>query len=347
MNSISPQSEHSEQSAADSFEKFKRHALNFAASLLSEDTRKAYYAFSIIVGLSIFFIYFSHINYTPRITITDSVMLLFSALIIGVGSSLIMAGLFILPSLAWRDILEKNLQGNQAQRFRYLFFRQGIALLALFTFSLAALLYDEYRPYLLIAILTTVIGWLIIMFAKNEELKYNLIALSLNAFFMIICTLMLINIALHGVEDIADSGLKETTARFIVFMSVIFVLLINIAIASFEKPGVFKTMLGALALLAAILIASQSVATIPKGVMHILGLGSFRAEEILIDNELCSYFKEIDPSKTQRIDATTCSLKRTWILWKGEDAIFIRIQNMKYQIDKKNIKLISYEIFNQ
>lgn len=258
-----------------------------------------------------------------------------------------MAGLFILPSLAWKDILEKNLEGEQSQRFRYLFFRQGIALIALVIFSLSAVLYDDFRPYLLMAILATPIAWLIIMFSLNEELKNNAIALALNTFVMIICTLMLINIALHGVEDIADSDLKETTARIIIFMSIAFVLLINITIASFKKPGVLKTILGALALLAAILIASQSIATIPKGVMHILGLGSFRAEEIIIDNELCSYFKDIDPSKTQRLDANSCSIKKAWILWKGEDAILVRIKNVKYQIDKKNIKLISYEIFNQ
>ncbi|WP_323161671.1 hypothetical protein [Pseudomonas fluorescens] len=344
MSSTTPQIE---QPASESFEKFKRQVLHFATSLLSEEIRKAYYAFSIIAGLGIFFIYFSHINYTPRISLTDSVMLLFSALIIGVGSSLIMAGLFILPSLAWKDILEKNLEGEQSQRFRYLFFRQGIALIALVIFSLSAVLYDDFRPYLLMAILATPIAWLIIMFSLNEELKNNAIALALNTFVMIICTLMLINIALHGVEDIADSDLKETTARIIIFMSIAFVLLINITIASFKKPGVLKTILGALALLAAILIASQSIATIPKGVMHILGLGSFRAEEIIIDNELCSYFKDIDPSKTQRLDANSCSIKKAWILWKGEDAILVRIKNVKYQIDKKNIKLISYEIFNQ
>jgi len=41
-------------------------------SFFSEDIRKTYYAISVLSGLMIFFIYFSHINYTPKISITDS-----------------------------------------------------------------------------------------------------------------------------------------------------------------------------------------------------------------------------------------------------------------------------------
>ena len=324
----------------------KQNILFFLRSILSEERRKAYYAISIVSGLVIFFIYFSHINYTPRISLTDSVILLFSALIIGVGFSLVMAGLFILPSMVWRDILTKELNGEQGKRFKYLFTRQGIILALMIGLTLCATLYEKYRTYLIISILSIALLGIIILAVKNNELRKNITALLLNSFIMCICTIMLITIAMHGVEDIKDAAIKETTARAFVFASLAAVLLFNVFIASLNDMGFIKTTLSALGLLLAIFVATQSISVIPKGVMHTLGLGSFRAEEIILNNELCDYFKTLNPSNIQSLTQQSCTLKKPWILWKGEDAILIKIEDMKYQIDKKDIKLIAYKTFN-
>jgi hypothetical protein len=184
------------------------------------------------------------------------------------------------------------------------------------------------------------------MLVKGEELPKNAIALALNTLVMSLCALMVINIALHGVESIVDAELKETTARMYVFFSLMLILFINVFLASFKKTGVTETVLSALGLLFLIFIATQSLATIPKGVMHILGLGSFRAEEIVLKNELCDYFKKNDEKNVKPLNSQTCSLTKPWILWKGEDTVLIMIKNIKYQIDKKDIKLISYESFD-
>jgi hypothetical protein len=331
---------------ADSLEAVKQHVREFLKSLFSEEKRKAYYAISTLTGLLIFFIYFSHINYTPRISLTDSILLLFSALIIGVGFSLVIAGLFILPSLAWKDLLEKNLPDEQPKRFKYILLRQGIALFLLINLALGAMLYSDYRTYCFMGFLASGLLWFVIMLVKGEELPKNAIALALNTLVMSLCALMVINIALHGVESIVDAELKETTARMYVFFSLMLILFINVFLASFKKTGVTETVLSALGLLFLIFIATQSLATIPKGVMHILGLGSFRAEEIVLKNELCDYFKKNDEKNVKPLNSQTCSLTKPWILWKGEDTVLIMIKNIKYQIDKKDIKLISYESFD-
>ncbi|WP_122611269.1 hypothetical protein [Pseudomonas viridiflava] len=330
----------------DSLEAVKQHVRELMKSLFSEEKRKAYYAISTLTGLLIFFIYFSHINYTPRISLTDSILLLFSALIIGVGFSLVIAGLFILPSLAWKDLLEKILPEEQPKRFKYILYRQGIALFLLISLALGAMLYDDYRKYCFMGFLATGLLWFLIMLVKGEELPKNAIALALNTLVMSLCALMVINIALHGVEGILDAEVKETTARMFVFISLVLILFINIFLASFKKTGLIETVLSALGLLFLIFIATQSLATIPKGVMHILGLGSFRAEEIVLKNELCDHFKKIDEKKVTPLTNQTCSLAKPWILWKGEDTVLIMIKNIKYQIDKKDIKLISYKTFN-
>ncbi|AXI60797.1 hypothetical protein DLD99_10025 [Pseudomonas kribbensis] len=332
--------------STDSLETVKQQIREFMKSLFSEEKRKAYYAMSTITGLLIYFIYFSHINYTPRISLTDSVILLFSALIIGVGFSLVVAGLFILPSLAWKDLLEKDLPDEQPKRLKYIFINQGIALFFLINLALGAALYSEYRTYFIIALVATGLLWFLIIFSKGEKPLRNTIALLLNTFVMSICTLMVINIALHGVENIGDAEVKETTARMYVFFSLLIILAINVFFASFKKTGAIETTLSALGLLFVIFVATQSLATIPKGVMHILGLGSFRAEEIVMKNELCDYFKKLDEKQIKTITPQTCSLTNPWILWKGEDAALIMIKNIKYQIDKKDIKIISYKSFD-
>ncbi|WP_095190842.1 hypothetical protein [Pseudomonas sp. Irchel 3E19] len=334
----------SETATTDPFAIFKFQARRFAHSIFSENTRKAYYAISISAGLGIFFLYFSHINYTPRISLTDSIMLIFSALIIGIIFSLTMAGLFIFPSFIWRDLVE-DFGEDQSLRFKYILHRQGIALFLLIVLFLCVLLFESIREYSLIFIICILLLWPISMFANNEKLKKHATALAINALIMSVCTYTLVTLVLHGVEDIPDSSFKEPTTRIIVFASFTFVLFANIFIASLKRANATNTLLIAFSLLTAILIATQSTAAIPKGIMRTLGLGSFQANEIVLTDELCDYFRSIDQSKIKRINKKSCLLINPWILWKGEDATLIRIKNTKYQIEKKYINIMSYDVY--
>ena len=323
---------------------FRLQASHFARSIFSENTRKAYYAMSISAGLGIFFLYFAHINYTPRISLTDSIMLLFSALIIGIIFSLTMAGLFIFPSFIWRDLVE-DFSEDQSLRFKYILHRQGVTLFLFIVLGLCALLFENFREYSLILIIFILLLWPISMFAHNEKLKKHATALAINALIMSVCTYTLVTLVLHGVEDIPNSDLKESTTRIIVFVSFTFVLFANIFIASLKRASATNTLLIAFSLLIAILIATQSTAAIPKGIMRTLGLGSFQADEIVLTDELCDYFQSIDQSKIKRINKKSCALIKPWVLWKGEDATLIRIKNTKYQIEKKHINIMSYDVY--
>ncbi|WP_285436136.1 hypothetical protein [Pseudomonas sp. fls2-241-R2A-110] len=313
-------------------------------SFLSEDTRKTYYAISLLSGLMIFFIYFSHINYTPKISITDSVMLIFSALVIGVGFSLILAGLFILPALIWKEMLGDSITGERKQRFKYLAIRQGVLPLALLILALCMTLYPKHFQWFAMGLAFSVLLWFFSLIG-DEKIGRHILAFICNGFVLSICTFMLINIAMHGVEDIKNAEEREMMTRFYLFSALTMTVLYNLFVASFEDFGLKEASVGAGLLLASIFLSTQSIATIPKGVMHILGQGSFRANEIILNGEICDYFKSKNPSKTEQLSTQTCSLKEPWILWKGDDVIMIKIQRTKYPIDRKDIKIFSYDVF--
>lgn len=322
----------------------KQHFHLIFRALLSEDIRKTYYAISSLSGLMIFFIYFSHINYTPKISLTDSIMLIFSALVIGIGFSLILAGLFILPALIWKEMLGDSIRGERQQKFKYLAIRQGILPLVLIALALCMTLYKEGFPWFAMMFISSLIIWFITIIG-DEKIWRHILALICNGFVLIVCTLMLINIALHGAEDIKNAEERETIARFYLFATLTMTVIYNLFVASVKEFGFKEVSIGAIILLASIFLSTQSVATIPKGVMHILGQGSFRASEIILTGELCDYLKKIDPKKLEQLSTQSCSLKDPWILWKSEDVVLIKINRIKYQIDKKDIKLFAYEVF--
>lgn len=314
-------------------------------SFISEDNRKTYYAISIFSGLMIFFVYFSHINFTPKMSIADSAMLIFSALVIGVGFSLILAGLFILPALIWKEMLGSSIVGDRTKRFRYLAVRQGILPTALLIQSLCMTLYPNYFQWLAIGLVVSLLIWLVSLIG-DASIGRHLFTFVCNGLVLTICTFMLIHIAMHGVEDIKNSQQRETITRFYLFATLMATVLYNLCVASFEDFG-FKTVsVGAGLLLASIFLSTQSIATIPKGVMHILGQGSFRANEIILNGEICDYFKSKVPKKLEQLSAQSCSLKEPWILWKGDDVILIKIDRTKYPINKKDIRIFSYDVYS-
>jgi hypothetical protein len=313
-------------------------------SFFSEDIRKTYYAISVLSGLMIFFIYFSHINYTPKISITDSVMLIFSALVIGVGFSLILAGLFILPALIWKEMLGDSITGDRKQRFKYLAIRQGALPLALLILALCMTLYPAHFQWLAIGLGFSVLLWFVSLIGDTKIWRH-ILAFVCNGFVLTVCTFMLINIAMHGVENIKNAEEREMMTRFYLFATLIMTVLYNLFVASFEDFGLKEVSVGAGILLISIFLSTQSIATIPKGVMHILGQGSYRANEIILSGEICDYFKSKSPTKTEQLSTQSCSLKEPWILWKGDDVIMIKINRTKYPIDKKDIKIFSYDVY--
>lgn len=315
-------------------------------SFISEDNRKTYYAISILSGLMIFFIYFSHINFTPKISITDSVMLIFSALVTGVGFTLILAGLFILPALIWKELLGNSITGDKIERFNYLAARQGALPLILLPLAICMTLYPDYFQLSAIFLTTSVLLWLVFLLIDSPSIGRHIFAFVLNGLVLTICTMMLINIAMHGVEDISSAKERESMTRFYLFSSLIFTVIYNLCIASLEDFNLKTVSIGAGVLLAAIFLSTQSISTIPKGVMHILGQGSFRANEIILNGEICDYFKTKEPKMLEQTSTKSCSLNKPWILWKGEDVILIKINKTKYPIDKKDISIFSYDVYS-
>lgn len=311
--------------------------------IFSEEKRKAYYAIATILAVMIFFLYFSHINYMPKLSLTDSTLLVFSAIFIGLTFTLCLLGLFILPTLVWKDILQDRLFKTDSP-FCYLFTRQTLPLSGLITLGPCLLLDTDLHQYLIIGLISLVLIWITWLAVNADALWKNLLAAAINTLVMVICFALLIYIAKHGVEDVSNAEDKDTLATTYLFSSVLAILIFNTFSSSIGTLNVQTTLVLGLVLLCMIFGATQSWAMIPKGVMHQLGLGSFRAHQLLLSGDLCIFFKKEPSLKTLNKKPALCSLDSPWVLWSGEEAILIRINDVKYAIPRSDAKLLSYNV---
>jgi len=314
---------------------------------LSEENRKIAYAIACTFGISVFFLYFAHINYTPKISLSDSAMLIFSAMFIGTTFIAVLSGLFILPTLIWTDTFGQKLRGMSTKESKlFLGLYQATPIAITFALFIYALKTNESTTTTTCIILeiTTILFWVIILAAQQQTPLKNLAALASNIIVFIICIAVIITISLHGTADIEDKDTREIATNFSVFAAISLIITFNVAMTSSGKVTLKETVSGSLVLFILITLGTQSISAIPKGVMHILGRGSFEAEEIVLKKDICGYFSKKADDNTKNNDKTTlniCSLKNVWILWSGEETILFEIEKIKYQIDKKDVLAIS------
>jgi len=223
----------------------------FFETLFSEANRKAYYALCVLFGLLIFFLYFSHIGYVPRISLTDSAVLLFSAIFVGIVFTACLAGLFILPTIVWRDFLGRYL--NRAGRYKaawYLLLHQSGVLAIVLALSIYAITGNENVAYARIGVVFVVVCWLVWLFLNGDwrEFGCNVAAGLVNFFVMVLCAVMLFYIARHGAEAIKDGDEKAylTIASF--FGGMGFVLFCNTLATSLENLKPLHVLVGSLLL---------------------------------------------------------------------------------------------------
>ena len=280
-------------------------------TILSEVNRKAYYSLCVLFGLLIFFLYFSHIGYVPRISLTDSAVLLFSAIFVGIVFTVCLAGLFILPTIV----------------------------LALSIYAISG---SEMVAYARIGVVSSVVGWLIFLLLNGDwkEFGCNVAAGLVNFVVMVLCAVMLFSIARHGAEGIKDVSEKENLTFTFFLGSMAALLFCNMLITSIENLKSLHVLVGSLLLLLSVLLAARSWAVIPKGVMNTLGLGSFRAYELLISGETCAYFKGQPYYEAVGDSDDLCKLKKPWVLWNGEETTLIRYGNLKYLLPREQTKLL-------
>ncbi len=312
-------------------------------TIFSEDYRKAYYALCLLFGLLIFFLYFSHIGYVPRISLTDSAVLLFSAIFVGIAITACLAGLFILPTIVWRDFLGRYL--DHSSRYKaawYLLLHQSGVLAIVLALSIYTIAGNETAAYARIGVVFVLGCWLVVLFLKGDwkEFRCNVAAGLVNFIVMVLCAVMLFYIAQHGAEGIKDVSEKENLTLTFFLGSMAVVLFCNMLITSIENLKPLHVLVGSLLLLLSVLLAARSWAVIPKGVMNTLGLGSFRAHELLISGESCAYFKGQSQYEAVGDSGVLCKLKKPWVLWNGEETTLIRYGDLKYLLPKEQTKLL-------
>ncbi|OLF52806.1 hypothetical protein [Pseudomonas chlororaphis] len=312
-------------------------------TIFSEEKRKTYYAIATTMAVMLFFLYFTHINYTPKLSITDSTILVFSAIFIGLGFTLCLLGLFILPTLIWKEFLQGILI-EKKKAFCYLLSRQTIPLSGLITLGPCLLLDTDLHQYLVIGLISLILIWVTWLAVNVDALWKNLQAAAINTIVMLVCFAILIYIAKHGVEDIKDPENKNSLATIYLFGGVLAILLFNTFSSSIGTLNIQETLVLGLVLMCVIFGGTQSWAMIPKGVMHQLGLGSFRANQLLISGDLCIFFKDEPSLKILNEKPKLCALDHPWILWSGEEAILIRIKDIKHAIPRSDAKLLSYDV---
>lgn len=312
-------------------------------TILSEVNRKAYYSLCVLFGLLIFFLYFSHIGYVPRISLTDSAVLLFSAIFVGIVFTVCLAGLFILPTIVWRDFLGHYLDRASRQKAAwYLLWHQSGVLAIVLALSIYAISGSEMVAYARIGVVSSVVGWLIFLLLNGDwkEFGCNVAAGLVNFVVMVLCAVMLFSIARHGAEGIKDVSEKENLTFTFFLGSMAALLFCNMLITSIENLKSLHVLVGSLLLLLSVLLAARSWAVIPNGVMNTLGLGSFRAYELLISGETCAYFKGQPYYEAVGDSDDLCKLKKPWVLWNGEETTLIRYGNLKYLLPREQTKLL-------
>ncbi|MGE4338423.1 MAG: hypothetical protein AB7E55_20950 [Pigmentiphaga sp.] len=325
-------------------ESYRHHRFPFVfKTLFSEEYRKTYYALCLLFGLLMFFLYFSHIGYVPRISLTDSAVLLFSAIFVGIGFTVCLAGLFILPTVVWRDLLGSYLDRTDRRKAAwYLVVHQSGVLAVVLALSIYAVMRNETFTYALIGMVSCCAWWLVALFIKGNAKEFwcNVAAGLVNFIVMAFCAVMLFYIAQHGTEGIKDADEKVylTLTYFLGGMG--FVLFCNTLATSIENLKPLHVLAGSLLLLLLVFLATRSWAVIPKGVMHTLGLGSFRAHELLLSGELCAYFKGQKQYEAIGDSGSLCKLKKPWVLWHGEETTLIRYDDLKFLLPKEQAKLL-------
>ncbi|MBA1183970.1 hypothetical protein [Stutzerimonas nitrititolerans] len=329
-------------------EPYRRHKFELLLKIVfSEENRKAYYVLCLLFGLLIFFLYFSHIGYVPRISLTDSAVLLFSAIFVGVGFTACLAGLFILPTVVWRDFLGAYLDRSDRRKAAwYLLLHQSGLLAVVLALTIYAIMQSETFAYALIGMVACCMWWLVLLLLKGNRKEFwcNFVAGLINFVVMAFCAVMLFYIAQHGTEDIKNAGEKEYLTLAYFFGGMTLVLFFNTLATSIENLKPLHVLAGSILLLLCLLLATRSWVAIPKGVMHTLGLGSFRAHELLISGESCAYFKGQPQYEAVGDSESLCKLKKPWVLWNGEETTLIRYGDLKYLLPREQAKLLVFPV---
>lgn len=310
--------------------------LDLALGFVAKHNWKLFQTASLAFGFLIFLVYFCQHNFYPDFDLFSFLSLLAAAAVLG-GSVLVVVGLgFAAPAWIWsemffsekqvRDELEYRINNlNPKEKLDHRLINIYFVLPALIcNLSLISSIYffDDDIAHTISLILAPIVVGLIFggLLQKNYELpSWSWLRFTFTAFLAFsVCNI----VALLSTLTV-DHAFPEITAMlgqypFMILSFVVTLLLLTLLTALGRRDQRFLLLMTP-PLAFFLLLVTNTMNVLPCNVVKQLGIGNYKAEQVLFNDATCARYKEI-PSYGVKTD---CALDNAHITWSMGGIYFI------------------------
>ncbi|MBQ4851120.1 hypothetical protein [Pseudoalteromonas sp. MMG012] len=298
----------------------------------------------LLLGGSIFTIYYAHIRYMPSFDFQSSTMLFGASAVTAFLLFLIIIVVFILPGEYWYRVFGKRVQESTHYKNKSENYKKAFCA-SLFLFPQATMftaLFLVKEPHweslfeigiMLLAIMTyisTKIASLFEVPKKGQNKLVETIEYCWTSFISIVASLYPLLLLTSLSEGAVDLQLNEMT-----IIAIVTILGINTIVAM--RPNrisafIFYGIISSCTLLI-VLFSFNAITTIPKEVIKLYGFGNFEVKTLTLKKEACNYLKAQNlHAFSKSIDF--CIYKDVIILSSLGENYFIKIGELEHIVAK-------------